>query len=314
MKRKVVKHGISTLTISLPSRWVKEYGIDQGDELEITDEKGKLVISTSKDIKTQTTGAVDLEEWGSLGKRIISSLFKYGCDVINVSYKDPARISEIEYILNQMIGFEIMHQGEKNCVIKEVGSLAKVEEFDEVIKRTFILSISLAQDYLNYIKAKENKEMLKKLINRDQSINKFCSFCKRIMNKKGMDKIKHLPLNYYIIEEIENICDEYKYIGKTLLESKSVQQSVVLIKIFEATSNMLNDFYHAYFRFSKDQMLKIYEKGKQNMNDIHSSFSQAKNANEIIILNHLSKIARDIVKMTGPLTIMKVPDLCIKEK
>lgn len=311
MKRKVVKHGISTLTISLPSKWVKEYGIGQGDELEISEEKGKLIITTNKDIKTQSLGVVNLEEWGTLGRRVISSLFKHGCDSINILYEEPSKISEIEYIMNQMIGFEIMQQGEKSCVIKEVSSLAKVEELDDVIKRTFILIMSLAQDYLNYLKNKENKEMLKNLVNRDQSINKFCSFCRRIMNKKGIDKIKNLPLIYYIIEEIENIGDEYKYIGKTLLESKTPKQEK-LIKTFDAVSLLLNDFYHAYFRFSKDQMIKIYENGKKTIQEINHYFGQTNDNVEIIILNHLSHIARTIIKMTGPLTVMKIPDICIK--
>ena len=35
MKRKVVKHGTSTLTVSLPSLWAKEYGLKPGDELRI---------------------------------------------------------------------------------------------------------------------------------------------------------------------------------------------------------------------------------------------------------------------------------------
>ena len=35
MKRKTVLHGQSTLTVSLPSEWVKKFNVGKGDELNL---------------------------------------------------------------------------------------------------------------------------------------------------------------------------------------------------------------------------------------------------------------------------------------
>jgi hypothetical protein len=44
IKRKVILHGPSTLTVSLPSKWVKNHNIKKGDELNIeeTEKLGRL--------------------------------------------------------------------------------------------------------------------------------------------------------------------------------------------------------------------------------------------------------------------------------
>ncbi|MDP7323990.1 MAG: AbrB/MazE/SpoVT family DNA-binding domain-containing protein [Candidatus Woesearchaeota archaeon] len=51
MKRKVNLVGINTLTVSLPSKWVKEHNIRKGDELEMRSENDSLIIGGS--YKTQ---------------------------------------------------------------------------------------------------------------------------------------------------------------------------------------------------------------------------------------------------------------------
>ena len=44
MKRKVVKHGPSTLIISIPSGWAKKYSVKQGDELDVDEQGSRLII------------------------------------------------------------------------------------------------------------------------------------------------------------------------------------------------------------------------------------------------------------------------------
>ena len=50
MKRRIVKQGAATMTISLPAPWIKKFGLKEGDELNI-EEKGKLIeITTERSI------------------------------------------------------------------------------------------------------------------------------------------------------------------------------------------------------------------------------------------------------------------------
>ena len=46
MKRKLVKQGAATMMISLPSKWIKENGLDKGDEIELIEQGGELLIKS----------------------------------------------------------------------------------------------------------------------------------------------------------------------------------------------------------------------------------------------------------------------------
>ena len=46
MKRKVIKQGPATLMISLPSKWAKNIGLKQGDEVELIEKGNGLLISS----------------------------------------------------------------------------------------------------------------------------------------------------------------------------------------------------------------------------------------------------------------------------
>ena len=53
MKRKVNRVGQNTLTVSLPSKWVKENDVKQGDELEIIEEHNKILLSKGTPAKIE---------------------------------------------------------------------------------------------------------------------------------------------------------------------------------------------------------------------------------------------------------------------
>jgi len=44
MKRKIIKQGHNTLTITLPSEWVKKLNLNAGDEIEVYERDSGLVI------------------------------------------------------------------------------------------------------------------------------------------------------------------------------------------------------------------------------------------------------------------------------
>ena len=48
MKRKIVQHGQSTLTLSLPSKWVKKNNIKKGQLLDVNVSEKGLLISLDK--------------------------------------------------------------------------------------------------------------------------------------------------------------------------------------------------------------------------------------------------------------------------
>src|SRR3989344_3919364 len=89
IKRKVVLHGPSTLTISLPTKWIKKHGVKKGDELEVEEFDKILKVSTDREYSPVRSIKVDLNNLSEDAiKSILAVLHKSGYDEIEVDFKD----------------------------------------------------------------------------------------------------------------------------------------------------------------------------------------------------------------------------------
>ena len=55
MKRKVIKQGNNTLTITLPKKWTTRYHVKAGDELDLYEKDRGLIIGEHKGVTEQKT-------------------------------------------------------------------------------------------------------------------------------------------------------------------------------------------------------------------------------------------------------------------
>lgn len=307
MKRKVVKHGSATLTVSLPSKWAKKYGIRAGDELDIKEDMGKLLITTDKGYETIKECNLNLDICGGISQSCIGALYKGGADSIRLTFTKQEGMQAVDNSLRDLLGFEIMHQSNNSCIIKEISTFGQ-EELSSMLKRTFLLLISISNDSLDSLK-QGNKELLKKIIERDVIVNKFANYCRRIMNKKGVANIKELPMTYYVVEEVENLGDEYKYLCKHILENNIKIDNKEILKIFENLNKLFSNFFLLYFKFNIEKARKLVEEKKRLTKQINKLFKTAQ-ANDARILDSLHRMAVIVTNMVGPLLTMKMAPLC----
>ena len=55
MKRKIIKQGHNTLTITLPSEWVKKLNLSAGDEIDLVEDNSSLYINGKQHNGFKTT-------------------------------------------------------------------------------------------------------------------------------------------------------------------------------------------------------------------------------------------------------------------
>ena len=118
MKRRVIQQGPSTLMISLPSKWVKENNIKRGDEIELTEEKGKLTITLDTPVKQSFKKDVDAQTMGIFNEYFVNYFYQKGYDEITIRYTDPSIAAMIEKRVKQMIGFEVVGKDKNSITIK----------------------------------------------------------------------------------------------------------------------------------------------------------------------------------------------------
>lgn len=301
MKRKIIQQGPATLMISLPAKWVKKYGLKKGEEVELDEEGSALKINVQKTKEILKT-EINLKEFGRLSKRAIGALYKQGFDEIKINFETSKDIETVNQTIAEFIGFEIVSQNDKGCVIKEI-SIPKEEEFDLMLNRTMLLLKSVAEDCYNGLK-KDQKELLKALPDRDVTINKYANYCRRILNKYGYAESKKIPMLYYIIEEIENLGDEYKYLAMFVVQN-NLRLNEKQLKLVESVNKLLDLLYHLILKFDKEKAVELFANKNEFSSNIHI-LEKTEKPKEAMLEDMISGMARIIMNILGPLMTMEL--------
>ncbi|MFW6233205.1 MAG: PhoU domain-containing protein [Nanoarchaeota archaeon] len=248
MQRKLVQQGNSTLMVSLPSIWLKNNNLKKGNLIELEEIRNNIIISSNKS-EIKKISKINISEKDLPIRRILLSLYEQGIDEIDLEFPQEL-IIEIEKIVNQLIGYEIIKQEKKYCKIQDITKSSE-DDLHIITRRLFLLTKNMFDDAINAIK-NNDKELIKHIEYRDIDINKFSYYAKRLINKNNnIDKIKY----YQTVESLEFIGDELKRLFWHIIKNKS-KFTKKDMEIFEKTFSLFNDSYNFIYQ-PEEKLLKI---------------------------------------------------------
>jgi len=289
MKRKLVSQGRATLTISLPSKWLKTFALKAGDEVDIEEKGAELILKTEKGVTIEKT-EVDVKEFGTqLLEKVLANLYKKGYDEIELVFETPEQLAETQKVIQlSLLGFEIVSHGQRSCIVKNVSGPIE-GEFDNMLRRVFLLLKSMAFDGMTAIKTK-NKESLNNLLLSEKINNRLTTICRRIINKKGFEKDS--TFLYSFVNYLEKIADEYRDLYKYILDKK-LKLTPADLKMMQQVNDNLNRLYENYYKFDKATAARINTEAKKIKSEINKEFENKKSNAKI--MHHLYAIT----EMTG---------------
>ena len=302
MKRKVIQLAKKTLVISLPTRWAKKYNIKKGDEIEAEEIKNKLIISPEKEL-TKEGISIDVSGLSPMIYRILGAIYKAGYDEVEVHYESEKDLEEIEEVAKrEFIGFEIVKKGKKSLVIKSVSEI-NYEEFDNVLRRTFLIIMEIGEESFEAMKNVDKKTLLK-LIELDKEVNKYADFCRRILNKKGYASFIKTQTVYFIVEELEKISDSYRDLCKASIEiNKKISKDIEAV--FKEVNAFFREFYELYYKFDLNKLAEHGKKRNVLLKDLMDLMKKT-SKEELLFLFLLSLIVEEIFNMNGALIASKI--------
>jgi phosphate uptake regulator len=257
MKRKVIQHGPSTLTVSLPVKWVKSHNIKKGDELNIEEVGSILQVYTGQERLTTKKIKVDFsaKDWGAMHS-VLAVLHKSGYDEIEISSDNPEAVKTIQERINTMLmGYEIIEQKGNSCIVKNVSG-DYLAELDSLIRRIFLVALSLANNSLEEIK-NNDREKLKEVLVLEQTINKLTNYCQRLLNKKPYKDEKTI-FTYIIVWVLESICDDYRdIIDFILAKPKNFTVRKPLLDVYSQINSTLEQYYSFFYNYSDSELIKL---------------------------------------------------------
>lgn len=286
MKRKIIKQGHNTLTVTLPNKWVKRLNLKAGEETDVIENGNTLVINGKQsqeekcciiDITDFTipllwryfqsayrSGYTEIKIIFDSNKNLYEDAFHYYTTQFDYKYlgeKIPPKpaIAMIQEVVNRFIGIDIMESGKGYCVIKEMAEVSS-KEFENSLRRIFLVIFELFDRVIESIEKDEidNTLLCKEIHAIDLNIDKFVDYCARILNRVvdvAPEKKKSLIFSSLFILEL--IGDEFKYIAKHIaLSKKSVKDSA---KIASSVRNHFDTYYKLYYKFDRKTAIQFGE-------------------------------------------------------
>lgn len=317
MKRKIIKQGHSTLTITLPSKWAKRFDLDAGREIDVVDRDNGLFISAEKvgdtrkaefdisemDIPTiwKHFMAVYREGYNEVkvkfnpGMNLESPYKFFAIHKLDLKYKKHTEKRPIGEVLqgfaSRFIGFEIIEHGKDYVIIKEMGELTS-KELDNSMRRVFLLVQQMAEEICEAV-TKGESEGLEHMHDVDINVDKFHDYCIRILNRIGSKDPRKSALIFSTLYLLELIGDEFKNISHHLLYDFKDQKYKNIQIVADRVKEQVDSFYDLYYNYSSDKINKISDIDSGvyfNINDIYKKSKEE----EKEILHHLRMIGRYI--------------------
>jgi len=318
MKRRVIKQGHNTLTITLPSEWTKKLNIQPGDELDLHENNGALLVNGKQHTGNKQT-VIDISGFSvPMVWRFFQSAYREGYDEIKVIY-NPKETTEgaynfytsqfeykrmgeksnqkksgldmIEELVNRFIGMEIIDHGKDYCTVREMGELTS-REFDNSLRRIFLLISELFDKVLELIENEEvgDIQICKTLHTMDINVDRFIDYCCRINNRINDSSFqKNKPIIFSTLFLLELLGDEFKYIGTHLSKTKkSIKEILPFAKRVKEHFEM---YYHLFYKFDREGAIKFGENDFQIYND-HFKWKTLENEDVKSIRRHFMQISK----------------------
>ena len=267
MRRKIIRQGHNTFTISLPKKWCDSHNLKEGEEIEIG-EKGEVLVLSKEAYRGDESISLDISglERGAI-ILLIESLYTYGYNNLKLATKDvkvhdymhkkdlPVN-SVIQNAINRLIGAELVSSSKNNFEI-EVLIQDSQEKFDVTLRRLFLLIMSMFESFIEGIK-KKDKSKMEAVEMEHINVKKFSNYALRLLNKFGHQEAEKTTFYFAIIKFLSKFDETIKnFAGYTIREGK-LDLSEKCIDMIEEISGAFKKYYSIFYKYDLKKMSELH--------------------------------------------------------
>jgi phosphate uptake regulator len=258
--RKVQKVGYSTLSVSLPSNWVKETGLKRGDTVFLVPEKdGSLKLFPSKILKPEEgideyVCNSDLCDDPKMLERIVVGSYILGRDLFSVISSERVHsehIEEIRGIMPKLIGLGIVEETSDRITLQCSVDPRKFH-LDMLLRRLSIISLTVAKEAVQAL-VNFDDSLAKDAINREDEADMMYMLAMRLLisaqrrrevaEEIGLQDPLHILYFGLMLRYLEMIADYAEEIARRVIELLQRYKDRLPKWVIEKISN-LNDLAH----------------------------------------------------------------------
>ena len=258
--RKLQKVGYSTLSVSLPSNWVKETELKRGDTVFLAPEKdGSLKLFPSKLLKPKEgieeyICNSDLCDDPKMLERIIVGSYILGRDLFTIISSERMRsehIEEVREIMPKLIGLGIVEETSDRIVIQCSVDPRKFH-LDMLLRRLSIISLTVVKEAVQALLDLDGS-LAKDAINREDEADRMYLLALRLLisaqrrrevaEEIGLKDPLHILYFGLMLRYLEMIADYAEEIARRVMELLQRYKDRLPRWVIERISN-INDLAH----------------------------------------------------------------------
>ncbi len=299
MKRKVIKQGNGTLTITLPKAWTEKVGLTGESEVEIQERKNGLIVGFSDHKKRTKEFRINLTKEELADERYIeahlNSLYISGHDKIIINLPDKKGINKIQPIVkSNFLGYDISSSDSNKCIIDNISNPSG-EKFDTILRRIFLMTKRLFEDFFSDVESRKfnNLEFHKDQAN---TMKAYSNYCLRIISNRTPSYSSDFAL-WSIVLRATHIYQMLIYCYVRLPHYK-FDISKETQKFFNDIINLFDLVYALFYEYDISKTKEIHDR---YYNAVYPAFYKkllSKKGGEAFLVFHLGKAIRQILYIT----------------
>jgi phosphate uptake regulator len=304
MRRKIIRQGHNTFTVSLPKKWCDNHGLKEGDEVDIG-EKGDCLLLSKEAYRGSGEITVDITGLDrSTIIILIESLYTYGYDKINVTTKDPkVRYhmlgkdlpiqSVIHYATNLLIGAEIVSSSKNRYEIAVMTEDSR-DKFDMTIRRIFLLIMDLYDTFLEGVR-KKDKTIIESVDLQHSNIMKFINYALRLLNKFGHGDAEKTTYYFSIVHFLNKAERAPKNLTWYIMTHLNISKKAC--DMMEEIFSGFKEFYETFYKYDIKKIADIHKKRDLFRIKLHQQEYKTLSNDDVFLLASLSPIYEFILDL-----------------
>ncbi len=228
MRRKIIRQGTGSYTITLPKEWVEAHGLHESanPEIDLLEEKNSITLST-KAFAEEKSVTIPLSRTlynSSLWYLILSAYLsgyqeirllpqtEYCVHIDRISYKKSkvAIVKELQDLMPLLIGMEIIKQTKNEIVLRELAS-SNPERFVAMLNRAFYILENTIQESHQAIIQKEKEKVLLSVFAQG-GMNKLHQYCLRLLQQFGYEDAEKTIFVARLLTAMDNFSGTLKIV------------------------------------------------------------------------------------------------------
>jgi phosphate uptake regulator len=323
MKRKIIKQGHNTLTVTLPADWARRFNMHAGSEVDLIDKDNGLFISTEKTDENKKA-ELDISKMDNPTIwKYMMAIYREGYDEILVKFNPAMKLDSpykffthyrsdrsyggkadkqnpLEFmhkIVNRFIGFEVVDYGKDFVLLKEI-SQSTSKEFDNSLRRVFFLIQQMIDEICEALQT-DNTKLLTHVHDVDINLDKFHDYCVRVLNKVGNKESRKTSLLFSTLYIIELMGDEFKNISLHLsADAPAAADYKGILELSKIKKEQIDLFYEIFYKFDFDKLKRISDMDFEEYLSVKSLYKKVKSDDGREIVHHLRMISKYINALT----------------